>query len=80
MISFSWKVSKNFAIDLCFLYKFRNFTDGVSAVDLNLNWDRYKGDHKPSFEFQLVFINFMIFDFSFYNVNHEKFCPDSLTG
>jgi len=64
------KLSKNFAWELGFLYKLRDFSDGIDFFDLKINYDRFKGDHNPQFGVCLVIMNFLIFQFEIYNVNH----------
>ena len=65
-----------YAIDLCLFKKIRNFNDGVTFFDMNINLDLYKGDHKPSLVIHLVILNFTIFELDVYNIYHE----DSLHG
>ena len=67
---FGFNISKNYAIDLGLLYFYRKPEDGISFVDLQINWDRYEGDHKPSFEVMFAICNFVIIDFTIYNIHH----------
>jgi len=66
------KLSKNYAWELGFLYKFRDFSDGIDWVDLKINFDKFKGDHNPKFNVLFAVCNFLIFEFCIYNVNHVE--------
>ncbi len=35
----------------------RSFKDGITFFDFNINWDRYKDDHKPAFQIELTVLN-----------------------
>jgi hypothetical protein len=35
----------------------RDFKDGITFFNLNLNYDRYVADHSPSFQFELTIFN-----------------------
>jgi len=66
------KLSKNFAWELGFLYKVRNFSDGVDLLRFTVESSWFKGDHNPQYGVQLMVLNHMIFEFKIYNVNHVK--------
>lgn len=72
MICISKKLTKNYAIELAFFNHIRSFFDGVTAFELALDSDFYKGDHNPKITFRLIVLNFLIFEINFYNVNHEQ--------
>lgn len=65
-----FKLFKNYAFDYCFFYKIRNFSDGISFINADINLDLYENDHNPSFNMFLCIFNMTIFDLSIYNVNH----------
>ena len=71
MISFSQKINDDYALDVAVLYKYREFSDGISFFDLEVNWDRYLSDHKPSFSIRLSVLNFMLIDFEIYYRYHR---------
>ena len=73
MIHFNgqFKNSK-FAWELCFFHKIREWSDGFSAFESKINYDRYIADHTPRFEIFLVICNYTIVDFSIYNVYHTE--------
>jgi len=48
----------------------RQVSDGVSFIAFNIDWDRYEGHHKPSFQFYFGILNCTIIEFGVYNLNH----------
>lgn len=54
--------------ELCF-HKYRRYSDGIDFFIINLTSDFYDGDHKPSFHFEFVILNFLL-EFSIYNIYH----------
>jgi hypothetical protein len=64
------KINKDYAWEIAFLYKYQNFSEGLTVFQLNVDAEWYKGDHNPRFEILLIIFNFMIFDFSIYNIHH----------
>jgi hypothetical protein len=48
--------------------------DGLDMIEFHMQWDRYKADHNPRFHIILIILNFVIFEFEIYNVNH---CDDN---
>lgn len=67
-----FKISKNYALDYMFLYKIRDFKDGISFINYEMSLDLYKTDHNPSFDWGLYLFNFTIFQITIYNVNHVE--------
>lgn len=65
-----FKVLDNYYLDVCFLYKFRSYKDGITFFNLDIDLDLYKGDHNPKFKASLAILNYYLFDFVFYNINH----------
>ena len=57
-------------ISLGGLYKYRNYSDGITFFDFRINLDLYEGDHKPYFEVQFTLLNFMVAHFEIYNIHH----------
>ena len=70
MINFTKKITSKFALDVMLFYKLRQFKDGIDFLNINISFDRYEADHKPSFQFMIVVFNFTIIEFDIYNVNH----------
>lgn len=64
-----FKESK-FMWELCMFHKLREFSDGLTLIDFDVNYDKYIGDHTPKFEVLLVLFNRVIVDFSIYNIYH----------
>lgn len=67
---FGGTIGNDYAWELDFFYKLRDFKDGVTFFEFVLNWDKYMCDHNPRFEFSLMILNFKIWEFSIYNVWH----------
>jgi hypothetical protein len=72
MIWWSKRITKKYALDLCFLYKIRQFKDGIDFLLPVCKLDFFRGDHNPQFEFSLIILNFMVFSLNIYNINHVK--------
>jgi hypothetical protein len=68
----SFRISKNFAFELNFLYLIRRFSDGITFFNLNFDSDFYKGDHNPQFGIKIMFFNVMILDIRIYNIHHVE--------
>jgi len=66
------KLSKNYAIELSLFNIVRDFSDGISFFEFEINLDLFEDDHKPSFDIYLMIFNCMIFQFRVYNVNHKN--------
>lgn len=65
-----FRISKNYAFDYMLLHKFREYKDGITFLNVELNLDLYKGHHNPQFTFAFYFFNFTIFEFTIYNIHH----------
>ena len=70
MLCWSRKITKNYALELSGFHLIRRLKDGLTGLEVTLNWDRYKGDHKPQATFMVVVLNLKIVEINFYNVNH----------
>ena len=55
---------------------YRQVEDGIDFIDFKIYWDRYKGDHKPSFNIFISICNFVLLDFQIYNINHMEDIED----
>lgn len=68
----------NLGWELLLLHKIREFHDGISFFELNINLDRYdkleyiKFKDNPSFRIHLVIFNFTIFEFEIYKKNEQS--------
>lgn len=68
---FDCRINKNYATELYFLHKLRNFKDGISFLNIDICLDLFKHDHNPKFRIHAVFLNFTIVEFSIYNRHHK---------
>lgn len=80
MLHFHGKFKESkFAWELCMFHKLREWSDGFSAIEFNINYDKYVGDHTPQFDVLFVLFNYTILDFSIYNIyhaDHENYLHD----
>lgn len=75
MLWLAFKVSENYAIDMSGPRQIRRFSDGISFFELTFNLDLYHGDHNPQLNVMLMVMNFCLFEFNWYNVNHVEHEP-----
>lgn len=66
----SFKLSKNYAVELGFLRKVSYFNEQVTFCYFDSGIYYSKGDHNPRFSTELILFNILIFEFSIYNINH----------
>ena len=66
----SFRTSKDNAIDILFFHKFRSFKDGITYFELIVNHDLYEGDHNPKLDVKLAILNVYLIQFEWYNINH----------
>ena len=64
------KVGDDYAWELDFLYKYRDFSDGIDFFVFKCGLDKYHCEHNPKFDFSLRILNVTIFEFSIYNIWH----------
>ena len=64
------KVGDDYAWELDFLYKYRDFSDGIDFFEFKCGLDKYPCDHNPKFDFSLRILNVTILEFSIYNIWH----------
>jgi hypothetical protein len=50
-------ISRKYFFEYQLLAPIRSLTDGLTFLKFNINWDRYKDNHKPSFEITLNILN-----------------------
>jgi hypothetical protein len=67
---FGFNLSKNYAVDIGVLYFYRSLEDGISILDLTVDYSTYESDHNPSFEIRLAICNFVLLDLTIYNRSH----------
>ena len=58
--------------DLNGLYKFREYSDGITFFELKLDSDFYIQSHNPKLTFSLAILNWYIFYFEIYNIYHAN--------
>lgn len=69
-IIISFKLSKNYALELVLLDKIGKYKDWLGLISFACNSEYYKADHCPMFNCNFMLFNVNIFEFSIYNVNH----------
>lgn len=69
---FHGMIDDNYGWELELFRRNRDSKDGFTTVDFKINFDKYVADHNPRFEFSLVLLNFLIFDFTIYNIWHTE--------
>lgn len=51
--------------------KIREFSDGFTFFQFNINWDRFESDHTPAFQIELTLFNiynqFMVYQNNYQN-------------
>jgi hypothetical protein len=67
---FHGKLGDNYGWELELFRQYRAWKDGFTAFEWKANVDRYPNDHNPRFEFSLVLLNCLIYDFEIYNIWH----------
>jgi hypothetical protein len=65
---YGFNLTEQYALDFGFLYKNRNFKDGLTFFEFLFNLNLYKADHNPQIRLNLIICNFIIFDITLYNV------------
>jgi len=65
-------INKDYAIEFLWFHMVRDFIDGISFFEFEINWDRFEDDHKPGFNIFLIIFNCMIFQFWIYNIHHKN--------
>ncbi len=72
MLSFSGKIHKNYGWEIAVFHKVREYSDGITFWETNINWDRYLADHCPRFEFHIILLNFTVVEFNVYYLHHRR--------
>jgi hypothetical protein len=80
MFIFSGNYSKHKAWELSFFHKYRSLEDGLTVCNILIEHDWYKGDHKPSFSFNLILFNIMVIEFNLYDTRHVEDFEDCETA
>lgn len=62
------KLSKFRAIEYNFFKQLRQFKDGISFFEFNINFDQFQDEHNPKVETMLVILNCKIFEISCYRI------------
>ena len=50
----------------------RNFSDGITFFNLDIEWDRYKSDHTPAFRIELTIFNLYNHIWIYQNNFHDE--------
>lgn len=69
-LQIDFAINEDYHVDINGLYKMRNFSDGISFLEVNVNLDSYVGDHNPQFGIQIVLFNINVLEIRIYNVHH----------
>jgi len=72
MMTFGGEISTNYGWEFTLFHKIRHYSDGVTFLEAQINWDRYKADHCPRFTFYIIFLNFTIFEYQVYYLHHRN--------
>ena len=70
LVSWTKKLTEKFSLDLVMFSKLRNWDDGIDFINVDISFDKYEADHKPSFQFMIVLLNYTIIELDIYNINH----------
>lgn len=65
------KVSSDYGWEITAFRKIRDISDGLSILDVKINFDRYIADHSPRFEFDIVLLNHTLVEISIYYLHHR---------
>jgi hypothetical protein len=71
MVLLYGSINKDYAWEFSAFHCLRDFSDGISLCELNISWDRYLGDHSPSFNIMCILFNFKIFEFNIHYKWHR---------
>ncbi len=63
----NFKINEDYHLEFNGLYQVRDFKDGCSFFDFDINLDLFKGDHNPQFDISLMIFNFLVFEFRIYS-------------
>ena len=72
MIVKSFRISKNFSLEIVMFHFLRALKDGLTVFNVKFEADWYKGDHNPKIIFHVVLLNTTIIEVTFYNVRHAQ--------
>ena len=72
MLGFWGNITANKAWELVFFHWYRSFKDGITFVNIDINYDRFEGDHNPRAEFALRVLNLTIIEFNIYDTRHTE--------
>jgi hypothetical protein len=70
-LQLDFPINENYHVDINGLYKMRNFSDGISFLEIKINLDTYVGDHNPQGGIQIVFFNINVLEIRIYNIHHR---------
>jgi len=57
---------KNYGLEIALFHHLRQFTDGLTFFNVNINWDRYLSDHTPRFMCHIIACNYTLVEINIY--------------
>ena len=64
-------IKSDYASSLTFFRKVRDWSDGITFFNLEVNWDKYLSDHSPYFRIRLTVLNHILIEFEIYYKYHR---------
>ena len=64
-------INDSYGWEVAVLHKLRELSDGLSVVEVKVNYDRYLADHSPRFIIHVVLFNWTVVEFSIYHLGHQ---------
>jgi hypothetical protein len=72
MILFGKQLTNNYGLEIALFHHLRQFTDGLTIFNVNVNWDRYLSDHTPRFVCHIVVCNYTLIEINIYYLFHNN--------
>ena len=64
-------LGKNYAWEVEMLKIASRYRDGLIPLKVDINFEWFRGDHRPGFLFEVIVMNVVIIEFNIYNIWHE---------
>lgn len=71
MLSCGGHISQEYGWELTLFHKLRAYRDGITFLEVHINWDRYQADHCPRFTVHLILCNVTVFEWHIYYLHHR---------
>jgi len=71
MKTFAGIINEDYAWEITFFNKVRDFADGLTFLDIQVNWDRFLANHTPKFEVMITVLNCVLLETSIYYRHHR---------